>query len=69
VDYSSLRKYRDPSGAGTEDSHLDTDWGRFLSRLVIHGAVALFLGLLLFGLAIGLTQGQILRLFLYWIRP
>jgi hypothetical protein len=60
VGISSLPQY--PLAPTPEDVKWDVDWGFLFFRVVIHGIIILFIGLMLAALAIAVTYGQILGL-------
>lgn len=62
MNFFSLPQYPLPSRTRPEDSRGEIDWGLLLSRLFIHGIIALFIFVMLLALAIVVTLGQIMLL-------
>jgi hypothetical protein len=61
---SSLPPYPNPSEDRWADAQCKTDWGLFLCRLVILTVAWVLGGMIAFAMALAVTAGQILRLFL-----
>ncbi len=60
---SSLPPYPNPSVERGEDLEGNRDWGLLLSRLLVIGAVGVFIGVVLFAFVLVVSAGQILRFF------